>query len=143
MCSYFWEPVNSSSNSIIENPQTTTTYIVTLSNDPCPNVIDSITIQVNPILVIEPLMPTAFSPNGDSKNDLFRPANYDMFSSYLLRIYNRWGELIYQDEGYGVAWDGLYKAKPQNLDVYSYYIEATPLNTTEVKIASGNLTLIR
>ncbi|MEZ4928428.1 MAG: gliding motility-associated C-terminal domain-containing protein [Chitinophagales bacterium] len=141
--SYFWEPVNSSSNSIIENPQTTTTYIVTLSNDPCPNVIDSITIQVNPILVIEPLMPTAFSPNGDSNNDVFRPANYDMFSSYLLRIYNRWGELIYQDEGYGVAWDGLYKAKPQNLDVYSYYIEATPLNTTEVKIASGNLTLIR
>lgn len=141
--SYFWEPVNSSSNSIIENPQTTTTYIVTMSNEPCPNVIDSVTIQVNPILVIDPLMPTAFSPNGDNNNDVFRPANFDMFSSYLLRIYNRWGELIYQDEGYGVAWDGLYKAKPQNLDVYSYYIEATPLNTTEVKIASGNLTLIR
>ena len=87
--------------------------------------------------------PTAFSPNGDGVNDVFRIANYDDFSSYILRVYNRWGELVFDNQGYNVAWAGSYQGLKQNIGVYTFYIEAQPANAGSVMKTSGTVSLIR
>lgn len=86
-------------------------------------------------------MPTAFTPNGDNVNDIYQPvpANTNVT---VFRIYNRWGEKIYEARGTNVGWDGKYKGEPQPPDVYTYYIEVkTAKGKTESK--TGSFTLLR
>ena len=63
--------------------------------------------------------PNAFSPNGDGINDLFRPGAIDVVS-YRLRIYNRWGQLLYLTEDVNGGWNGLYRGDVVQTDVYVY-----------------------
>lgn len=89
------------------------------------------------------LFPTAFSPNDDAVNDGYGPICENL--AYLeLKIYNRWGELIYKASGNTdlIRWDGTYKGKSASLDVYIYVanIEYTDGSTETL---SGNFTLIR
>lgn len=51
-------------------------------------------------------VPTAFSPNGDGRNDLFRCRVNDDISKYQLQVFNRWGTLVFQSNDPGQAWDG-------------------------------------
>ncbi|MBC9908893.1 gliding motility-associated C-terminal domain-containing protein [Chitinophaga varians] len=52
-------------------------------------------------------VPTAFSPNGDGRNDLFRCRINDDITEYRLQVFNRWGTLVFQSNDPGQAWDGL------------------------------------
>ena len=91
--------------------------------------------------------PQAFSPNGDNVND-----HYTLFSSqiasYLIRIYNRWGELVYESSDLSAlndltkGWDGTYEGKPQPLGVFVYYILATDNFDKQIS-KKGNITLLR
>jgi len=59
--------------------------------------------------LIEPLplqMPTGISPNGDGKNDLFVVHGLEIFPNNHLTIFNRWGNIVYQVDGYQNKWDG-------------------------------------
>ncbi len=52
--------------------------------------------------------PTAFSPNGDNKNDVFRPLLKDIIiDSYEMYVYDRWGELVFETKDYLQGWDGI------------------------------------
>jgi len=51
-------------------------------------------------------MPTAFTPNGDGKNDLFRPGYKGMFESYQLTVYNRWGGVVFKSGNPDAGWNG-------------------------------------
>ncbi|WP_366885059.1 gliding motility-associated C-terminal domain-containing protein [uncultured Chitinophaga sp.] len=53
-------------------------------------------------------MPNAFSPNGDESNDVFRPKMYDDVHNYQLRIYNRWGSLVFRANDPGNGWNGIF-----------------------------------
>ena len=91
--------------------------------------------------------PQAFSPNGDNVND-----HYTLFSSqiasYVIRIYNRWGELVYESSDLSAlndltkGWDGNYEGKPQPLGVFVYYILATDNFDKQIS-KKGNITLLR
>lgn len=67
-------------------------------------------------------MATAFTPNGDSKNDLFYPVFSDTASISVIRfdIYNRWEQLVYNNPTMG--WDGRYKGEPQPEGIYTYFV---------------------
>jgi gliding motility-associated-like protein len=69
-------------------------------------------------------MPTAFTPNGDGKNDLFRPTFIGPSAKYDFRIYNRWGELVFESKTPGIGWDGTKDGTPQKADVYVFYLTA-------------------
>ncbi|MEZ4978640.1 MAG: gliding motility-associated C-terminal domain-containing protein [Chitinophagales bacterium] len=87
--------------------------------------------------------PTAFSPNGDLVNNVYR-AICNEAKSVKLRIYNRWGELVFENELISTngGWDGEYKGKKQEIGVYSFVAEIEYTDgKTETK--TGNLTLIR
>ena len=51
-------------------------------------------------------LPNVFTPNGDNLNDYFRPAPYSFVESVDMKIYNRWGDLIFRTEDPDINWDG-------------------------------------
>ena len=62
--------------------------------------------------------PNAFTPNGDGKNDVFKPAFYGPVANYTLAIYNRWGKMIFISRDPGKGWDGTVSGVPQPDDAY-------------------------
>jgi gliding motility-associated-like protein len=94
---------------------------------------------------IEPryILPNAFSPNGDGNNDLFRVILESGLSVEYFRIYNRWGELVFIEQGTSKGWDGKYKEVDQPVGAYIYYITVRNLSTGKIKSSSGNVTLLR
>ncbi len=87
--------------------------------------------------------PNFITPNGDGKNDEYVVTYEDVKSIALLRIFNRWGELIF--ETYDVDndhWDGTFRGVPVNVGVYVYYLEGVCLNNVDF-IEKGNITIIR
>jgi len=56
-------------------------------------------------------VPTAFSPNGDGQNDLFRPKIHDDVHDYHLDVFTRWGQTVFSTNSPDGAWDGLFKGQ--------------------------------
>jgi len=89
-------------------------------------------------------VPSAFTPNGDGKNDFFYPTISCIYEEYHLLIYNRWGELLYETNNQNNKWDGMYKGKEVPQGVYVYLIEyIQPYKHGKKSQRSGSITLIR
>jgi gliding motility-associated-like protein len=101
-------------------PAFTTIYCVTVSDTlhctarGC----DSVIVPL-PDHIIE--IPTAFTPNGDGINDRYRIATLRGISVTTLRIYNRWGQMVYVGDNTG--WDGSYQGLAQPAGTYSCEVE--------------------
>ncbi len=70
------------------------------------------------------LIPNAFSPNHDGKNEVFKPS-FVRHVNYELRIYDRWGEELYKTNSIMEGWDGQYHGAPAPEDVYIYIVEVS------------------
>jgi gliding motility-associated-like protein len=89
-------------------------------------------------------VPQAFSPNGDGNNDLFTGRIFEeCVKDFDLRIFNRWGEMIFHSESIFNAWDGTFKGKYAEEGVYVYKIELLLLEEFDPTLYSGNIQLIR
>jgi len=105
-------------------------------------------ITVNVLCKNENLfMPNTFSPNGDGMNDKYYPRGKGLFTIKSLRIFSRWGNVVFQknnfqanNEAYG--WDGKYDGKLLTPDVYVYIIEVLCDNGALIT-SKGNITLLR
>ncbi|QRR00452.1 gliding motility-associated C-terminal domain-containing protein [Dyadobacter sandarakinus] len=113
-------------------PDQETVYTVQVAS-PAGCIADTSTI----VKVIDKMhIPTAFTPDGDGVNDKFEIFNGD--GQILdVRIYNRWGELVYQSPGYSTPWDGTYKSKLVASGAYPYIIKTPSGNV------NGTITIIR
>jgi len=87
-------------------------------------------------------VPSAFTPNNDGKNDIFRPLIFGNVKKYQFTIYNRWGQIVFQTTEIGKGWDGKFGGMQQDPNVFvwtcTYQLEAE-----EVKHEKGSVTLIR
>ena len=89
-------------------------------------------------------VPQAFSPNGDGNNDLFTGRIFEeCVKDFDLRIFNRWGEMIFHSESIYNAWDGTFKGKYAEEGVYVYKMELLLLEEFDPTLYSGNIQLIR
>jgi len=88
------------------------------------------------------VMPNAFSPNGDGNNDVFRPKVYDAISNYHIRIFNRWGAVIYEGNDPRTGWDGVYRGAPQDPQTYIYICTYADRNQVQQEL-KGTVTLVR
>jgi gliding motility-associated-like protein len=88
-------------------------------------------------------IPNAFTPNGDSKNDVFRSFSICPYDSYHITIYNRWGELVYESSTETSGWDGTYKNVAQPTGVYIYMIRYRTAGATTDTMHTGSITLLR
>jgi gliding motility-associated-like protein len=96
-------------------------YSVSASNGVC-TVTD--TIKINDC-GSELWCPTAFTPNSDGLNDSFHPKCQSFLSSYQIRIYNRWGQQVFESNSLDISWDGNYNGTPCPGELYTYYISYT------------------
>lgn len=86
--------------------------------------------------------PSAFSPNGDGLNDIARMVgDVSVIEDYSLRIFNRWGEAVFQTENAGKGWDGYYKGQKGEVGTYYYLIKYTYDGKDE--LLKGDLMLVR
>lgn len=92
---------------------------------------------------IQPLLdiPTAFTPNGDGNNDILFPRGFAV-KEMDLKIFNRFGELVFESTSMSQGWDGTYKGAPQPMDAYAYILTATFLDGSDYS-KQGNVTLLR
>jgi gliding motility-associated-like protein len=90
-------------------------------------------------------VPNAFSPNGDGVNDAFRVFGEDILSLDL-RIYDRWGTLLFQTNDPSQGWDGRYKGEALNSGVFLWKaaIEGYRRNGKKfTEVLSGDVTLVK
>lgn len=67
-------------------------------------------------------IPNAFSPNGDQINDVFAVRGVGILE-YQIRIYNRWGKLVFQSNDPSAIWDGTWQGRPAPEGVYAYFVD--------------------
>ncbi|HET8573000.1 MAG TPA: PKD domain-containing protein [Edaphocola sp.] len=92
---------------------------------------------------VEPLadLPTGFSPNGDGKNDALYVRGYGI-KTMDLKIFNRWGQMVFESKNQSQGWDGTYLGRPQEMDAYAYVLEITFVDGSHMR-KQGNVTLLR
>lgn len=147
--SWTWIPSTGLSCTSCANPEAgpkiNTNYNVRFTdNNGCVN---SQSIQVIVICKNSNLfIPNTFSPNGDGSNDVFYPRGRGLERIKLLRIFNRWGQVVYEKRDVPVndpaaGWDGSYKGSRPVADVYVYQAEVFCENGELIKL-NGNIALI-
>ncbi len=90
-------------------------------------------------------IPNVFTPDSDSMNDDFWPViptECGDIQVTEMKIFSRWGELIYETNNPDQPWDGNYKGEPAGSDVYVYMIRMIN-GAAEVALESGDVTLLR
>ena len=104
--------------------------------------VDEITINVE--ISGDVYVPNLFSPNGDGVNDVLNIYGWSV-DEVDFRIYDRWGELIFQSSDPNLSswgWDGTYRGVELNSAVFVYTVEVTYMDGRE-QVQHGNITLIR
>ena len=87
-------------------------------------------------------MPTAFTPNGDGRNDLILPVCAGIRQLNYFRIYNRWGQLVFSTSETGRGWDGTIGGQPQASASFVYMVQAVDYTGNTIS-QKGTLVLIR
>ncbi|MEP7256017.1 MAG: PKD domain-containing protein [Ferruginibacter sp.] len=132
--------------SITVKPKETTQYTVEVKNAGGCKSTDGLTVYVL-CDGANVYIPNTFSPNGDGANDIFYPRGSGIFSIKLLRIFNRWGEVVFEKVNFSPndptsGWDGTVKGQKLTSDVYVYTAEILCENNTPL-IVNGNIALLR
>lgn len=88
-------------------------------------------------------LPNSFHGHGDCINDVFVPRMIGEPQNYSFKIFNRWGELIFETNKVTEGWNGSYKNKAVQTDVYVWMIEFTCKDDEEKYKLTGNVSLLR
>lgn len=145
-----WSPTGdlfrNSYPAISVKPSQSTDYTVEVKNRRGCSAIDMVTVKVlcNGANVF---IPNTFSPNGDGANDYFYPRGTGLFKIKSLRLFNRWGEVVFEKSNFNAndqafGWNGTYKGVKLSSDVFVYIIEIICDNNSNL-IYKGNVALIQ
>ena len=92
-------------------------------------------------------VPNVFSPNGDNQNEAFRPYIHAEFPiiDYEFAVFNRWGHLVFQSTDQNAAWDGTFKGKALQSDIYVWMlkIKASVGGKIKIKEEAGEVSLLK
>jgi gliding motility-associated-like protein len=87
-------------------------------------------------------MPTAFTPNGDGKNDKIFPICVGIQKLVFFRIYNRWGQLVFSTNEIGRGWDGMIGSAQSSTENFVYMVQGIDY-MGKVISKKGNVVLVR
>jgi gliding motility-associated-like protein len=148
--SLLWEPATGLSCTTcptpIAAPRVSTTYTLRVTNNGGCVSSDAITLTVV-CLNSNLFMPNTFSPNGDGMNDMYYPRGRGIERIKSLKIFNRWGQMVYIRENFSpndasAGWDGRYKGLAVSPDVYVYMIDVFCENQSIITL-KGDIMLVR
>ena len=86
-------------------------------------------------------IPSAFTPNNDGKNDVFRPMIFGVIKHFSFRIYNRWGQVVFQTNNSQAGWNGKLAGNPVASGVYIWNC-TYQLAGEDLKTEKGTVVLI-
>ncbi len=142
--SYLWSPSYPLNGPFNQNPlaalENDTKFILQVTDVAGCIGYDTVFVQVyfGPTYYI----PNAFSPNGDGQNDLFRAIPVGIVSTDWFRIFNRFGEMVFQTNQWLKGWDGTYKGKKQPAGAYIWIIKGLDRNGKTVEM-KGTVMLVQ
>lgn len=143
--SYVWSPplylTNAGTKNPVALPRNSIEYVLTASNEAGCFGTDTILVK---LYYVAPgfYIPNAFSPNGDGKNDVFRPVLLGMKSLDRFAVYNRWGQMLFSTTTIGQGWDGTFAGKGQDAATFVWYVEGVDYKNNRIK-KQGTVILIR
>ena len=142
---FSWSPGTGLNNPNISNPVATlsesqkyTLKVYTSAGCSSTDTIYVTVYKVKPDLYV----PDAFTPNGDGKNDIFRPIPIGIKTLNYFKVYNRKGQLIFSTNTQKAGWDGTFKGQPQDSDVFVWIAQGIDY-LGKVIFKKGSVTLIR
>lgn len=144
--SYQWSPSLGLNNARIRSPQAilnnlgSATYIVTARTAEGCEASDD--IKLTAFGKADLYVPTAFTPNGDGKNDQAIVIPAGIRELVFFRIYNRWGELVFMTNDASRGWNGIFKGQPQDSKVFVWEAKGIDFNGNLI-FKKGTVTLIR
>jgi gliding motility-associated-like protein len=143
--SYQWSPASGLSDAGVSSPlalmDNNISYTVTGTDMNGCKATAQVNLQVNNNCG-DYMLPTAFTPNGDGLNDLFRVVTYNVPKTFNMQVFNRYGGIVFASNDISVGWDGTIKGTPAPDGTYVYVIL---INTSDGKVISkkGTVVLIR
>lgn len=148
LVSYTWTPGTWLDNAFIDAPVATITaaidsitYTVTAVTPQGCSGTGKMTVTVYTTLP-DIFMPSAFTPNGDGKNDIFRPILVGIRDLDYFSIFNRWGQMVYSTSRNGQGWDGSVSGRMQETGTFVYMVQGRDY-TGKVHFKKGSFVLIR
>ena len=112
--------------------------LVAFNQFECPDTVcHPVETIINPLLDV----PNAFTPGRFGQNAVIKVQGFGI-ASMDFKIYNRWGQIVFQTNNPNQGWDGNYNGKPQAMDVYAYTLEVLFFDGTKTT-RKGDITLIR
>ncbi len=142
---YAWEPAGLLSDDAVSNPLATISAdsvlfsVIVTDEAGC---IGYDTIKIRTYDGFTYYVPNAFSPNNDGRNDVFRPIPVGVIHTDYFRVFNRYGELMFETSQYLKGWDGFYKGVAQPIGNYVWVVKGKA-RTGRVIEMRGNVVLVR
>lgn len=134
--SYLWQDGTRTPSYTVVQPGL---YYLTADNT-CGSRTDSIYIIKG---VCKLYIPTAFTPNGDGRNDLFKASFGENITEYSLQVFNRYGEIVFTSKDKNIGWDGVYKNKNLPSGSYVWIINYRTSTDNTVQQLKGSVLLLR
>lgn len=147
---WFWD-LGNGNTSILENPpmqfytsivplsQVPVTLVATGQNGCRDTVVHTIQVPNNCYVAV----PNAFTPNGDGLNDFLYPLNAWKATDLVFRVYNRYGQLVWETTDWTRKWDGRMGGIPAPSGAYAWILQFTEIETGKRNVQKGTTTLIR
>lgn len=143
---YVWSPPTYLNNPNISNPlgiyPDTGTFVYTLTVQSAHGCEGYDTVKVWVVNQAAFFLPTAFTPNGDGLNDIFRPVTVGYRYLHYFRVYNRWGQQVFYTENINDGWDGTFNHKQCDMGTYYWQISYVDRFGKDAFI-KGDVTLVR
>ncbi|MBL0071616.1 MAG: gliding motility-associated C-terminal domain-containing protein [Bacteroidetes bacterium] len=115
---------------------------VTITDDVgCFEVTSTYEFEIKPITTID--VPTAFTPNGDGENDVIYVNGFGIKKLIEFKIYNRFGQLVYESADISQGWDGYYRGELQPIETYVYFTSVETWLDGEILSKKGSFNIIR
>jgi gliding motility-associated-like protein len=121
---YSWTPVTDINDPSILQPTVTPTSDITYKLTATSTIGCGVSTDQVFVRVLEKVtIPNAFSPNGDGINDVWNVKNLITYPESQTKVFNRYGQLVFEANGYAQPWDGRYEGKPLPGGTYYYVID--------------------
>ena len=142
--SALWTPAISLDNAASYTPvfidNIERTYTIALKTAAGCITIDTQVVKINKNIVI--YVPNAFTPNNDSRDDRLKPFMIGIKELVYFKIFNRWGELVFETKNITEGWDGRYKGNPVQSHTLVWMLQGIGADN-KVYNAKGSTVLIR
>lgn len=88
-------------------------------------------------------IPGAFTPDSDGNNDIFKPTYQCLFTDYSLKIFNRFGQLVFNTTSPNAGWDGMFNNQKQPMGAYVWLLQYNDRLSRKSAMQKGTVLLIR